>query len=153
MQLEICFYLAEQAWDLWDSIAREITVGDLCSLCIYTTGTVDRVIATGKVIKVELPDFALIEIQKLVEYEIDCPLHYIMRAKLKPGLQVKWFIQYLFPVQEAENKLSCDGSSKVQVRTFLTPIAKQRPGIAKKDQKLKPYRNIIVNYLWNLEST
>jgi hypothetical protein len=76
-----------------------------------------------------------------------------MRANLKPGLEVKWFIHYLFPVQEGEDKSSSDGSSKVQVRTFLTPIAKQRPGIAKKDRKLEPYRNIIVSRLRNLDST
>jgi hypothetical protein len=118
--------------------AQEICEGAVCKLCIHTSGSEDSVIAIGTIVGVEWPDFAMIEIQELKEHPVENALHYVMRWNLHPGRQVRWLIHYLLPMRE-------DGfdSPFQKGRTFLTPVAKQRPGMGRKAWKLEPYKNII----------
>lgn len=87
---------------------------------------------------VDLLEFALIEITELKEHPKENALHYAMRWNLRRGKQVKWLIDYLFPM--AEDETDC---SPPKGRTFLTPVAKERLGMQKMDRKLEPYKNII----------
>ena len=82
----------------------------------------------------------MIDIQDVVVHD-DNVVNYVMRWNLEPGKQVKWLIHYLFPVCMGDEDCTS------QARTFLTPIAKQRPGIHKRERKLEPYRNILVSRL------
>lgn len=73
----------------------------------------------------------------------DNVVNYVMRWDLAPSKQVKWLIQYSFPVfEKGENRTS-------QTQTFLTSIAKQRRGIHKRERKLELYMNIFVSWLWS----
>ena len=145
----LLFCDVEQAWDLWEGTARELAIGDICNLTIHTSGEEDSIIATGKVISIELPDFAMIEVQELKHYGEETAIHYVMRWRLRPGRQVRWLINYLFPVPP-EREASSSNQPQKHARTFLTPAAKQRPGMARKDRKLEPYQNIIWPRIQNM---
>jgi hypothetical protein len=126
--------------------AQEVCEGALCKLCIHTSGSEDSVIAIGTIVGVEWPDFAMIEIQELKEHPVENALHYVMRWKLRPGGQVRWLIHYLFPMGEDEFD-----SPPQKGQTFLTPAAKQMPGMGRKEWKLEPYKNIIWPRLWSYD--
>jgi hypothetical protein len=125
-------------WDLWSGNAQEIREGATCNLCINTSGSVDNIVAVGTIVSVDLPEFALIEITEPKEHPKGNALHYAMRWNLRRGKQVKQLIDYLFPM--AEDETDC---SPPKGRTFLTPVARERPGMQKRDWKLEPYKNII----------
>lgn len=129
----------EVAWDLYQGNAEQLREGALCNLCIHTSGSLTSLIATGRVVSVQLPDFAMIEINELVVEPHATALHYVMRWNLRPGSQVLWLIQYLFPVQDVPSS-SVD---QRKAQTFLTPGAKEIPGMGRKDRKLVPWQNII----------
>jgi hypothetical protein len=57
-------------------------------------------------VSVDLPEFALIEITELKEHPKENALHYAMRWNLRRGKQVKWLIDYLFPMAEDETDCS-----------------------------------------------
>ena len=107
-------------------------------MCINTSGSQDSVVAVGTVVSVDLPEFAVIEVTGLKEHPKENALHYAMRWKLRPGAQVKWLIDFLSPMAEEETECSPQKG-----RTFLTPDAKERPGMKRRDRKLEPYKNII----------
>ena len=134
------------AWDVWDGNAQELRVGALCRLCVHTSGRPESTIAKGKVLSVEYPDFAMIQIQS-VHPDDDDVVKYVMRWHLEPGKQVKWLIHFLFPID------SGDGNHSSKARTFLTPVAKQRPGINRRERKLEPYRNILMRRLRSFDDS
>jgi hypothetical protein len=117
---------------------QEIRKGATCNLCINTSGSVDNVVAVGTIVSVDLPDFAVTEVKELKEHQKENALHYAMRWKLHCGGQVKLLIDYLFLV--AEDETDC---SPRKGQTFLTPVARERPCMKIRDQKLEPYKNII----------
>jgi hypothetical protein len=69
----------EQAWDLWKGTAKELAVGDICNMTIHTFGENNNIIAIGKVISIELPDFAMRDIQELKHHGEETAIHYVMR--------------------------------------------------------------------------
>jgi hypothetical protein len=129
----------EVAWDVYQGSAEQLHEGALCNLCIHTSGSLASVIATGRIVIVELPDFAMIEIRELVAEPHKTALHYVMLWNLWPGSQVMWLIQYLFPAQD----VAPSTVDQRKAHTFLTPGAKEIPSMGRKDQKLEQFKNII----------
>jgi hypothetical protein len=91
----------------------------------------------------------MIEVQELKHHGEEIAIHYVMHWRLRPRCQLRWLINYLFLVPP-EGEASISNEPQKHGRTFLTPTAKQRPGMAKKDRKLEPYQNIIWPRIQNM---
>jgi hypothetical protein len=92
--------------------------------------------------------WALIRVLTVETPSIDNVVSTVMRWGLKEGELMTWRITHLTPLPTYISEASHVSEATLSPRsafaqTFLTPAARQRPGVPRKDRKLEPYKNIL----------
>ena len=95
---------------------------------------------------------ALIRVVTVETPSIENVVSTVMRWGLKAGELVTWRISYLTPLPSQVTEASAVSEATLSprsafARTFLTPAARQRPGVPRKTRKLEPYKNILTSRL------
>jgi hypothetical protein len=137
----------------------QIQVGSKCNLLMRRNDPVNGLMGTGAIESLNPAEMvhpfgfesafelghgnALIRVLTVEKPIIQNVVSTVLSWGLEKGELVTWRINYLTPLAMDGTQAPSSGIG----RTFLTPAAKQRPGMPRKDRKLEPYKNILTSRL------